>query len=210
LCIVLLITTALFAQDFSADLVTLAPSSKAGPDEANNPPAASAPTRFYASKDKVRFGAGGGPNQLALTVIADLTKQTTTSLFSWQSAYRITKGVPKTLHFFPTSDPQNACVDWQKIAGASLACQKAGSEKLNGQEMVKYRSIDPARPTEYIWVDPKLNFVVRWQGDKSISELRNVKEGPQDASLFAIPKDYAELKPQAQKPKAIKPPTKPK
>jgi len=43
---------------------------------------------------------------------------------------------------------------------------------------------------EYVWVDTKLSYVIKWDMRDAAAEPQNIKEGPQSADLFEIPKSY--------------------
>jgi hypothetical protein len=61
---------------------------------------------------------------------------------------------------------------------------------VNGRSAIKYAG-SSKNGSGYAWIDPKLRFVLKWEDNKGGTvELRNIKEGPQDPSLFQIPSDY--------------------
>ena len=47
-----------------------------------------------------------------------------------------------------------------------------------------------------VWVDKALKFVIKWQAAGTGADLRNIKEEPQAAGLFAVPSDYRMAAPQ--------------
>jgi len=52
--------------------------------------------------------------------------------------------------------------------------------------------------------------VIKWDGEKSAAELKNIQEGPQSASLFDIPTDYEKIDPAAARAKNKNQSSKPK
>ena len=64
---------------------------------------------------------------------------------------------------------------------------------MNGRSTVKYTGTSNTGDTGTAWVDRKLRFVIKWEGEKGAAELQNIQEGPQAASLFEIPSDYEKM-----------------
>jgi hypothetical protein len=46
-----------------------------------------------------------------------------------------------------------------------------------------------------LWIDRQLRFPVRTVEDDETGELRNIKIGPQPASLFQVPAGYKKVNP---------------
>ena len=76
-----------------------------------------------------------------------------------------------------------------------IVCEKVGNDMVDGRKTVKYKRPTTNSEADYIWVDPKLNYVIKWHMDKTDAELRNIAEGPQSAGLFVIPQGYEPLRP---------------
>jgi len=103
----------------------------------------------------------------------------------------------KKTPLFPSelAKPALAGADAQPCAGEEgMTCRKVGSEALNGREADKWevRKAGEAEPS-LLWVDKRLRIVVRRESGDSLFELKNIQEGPQDASLFAVPADYQKM-----------------
>jgi hypothetical protein len=177
---------ALRAQDFSADVVYSAVSAAGAQTSPRNP------SKLQVSKGKMRLETGGVTNTILL-VNAD--EHTTIALFPLRKAYQYLASSPS--EYFRVVDAENACPDWQKASGQKILCEKAGHEMVDGRQTVKYenKSVSGEGSTTAVWVDPALNFVVRWQSADTGAELRNIKPGPQSADLFGIPQGYTVLKP---------------
>jgi len=89
-----------------------------------------------------------------------------------------------------------------------LGIAKTGTEEVNGELCDKYRygtdrqiaqipevRVAPAlrnrpRVSGFIWVSPSTHMIVKSENPGSTSEWKNIKIGPQDASLFEVPADY--------------------
>jgi hypothetical protein len=187
LALLSLLTTGAFAQqDFSADMVNTSDKTAAGTG------------KIYASKDKMRF-EGSQQNGHGGTVIMNFSTQTMDILMPERKMYIENPmgqgpGAQHTLNLFRVGDAENACDEWQKwrkMAGKSGgSCQKAGSDIVNGRSTVKYEGTSAEGDASTVWIDPKLRFPIKWQGKNSGGEMRNIQEGAQPASLFAVPSDY--------------------
>ena len=178
------------AQEFSAEVV-YAPVLKDQDPPASGttvPPVPSA--KLYVSKDRMRFESGG---LTGLIMIVDVAKQTAVALFPSQKSYRQLGSRPSV--YFRVTDAENACPDWQKAVGKEITCEKVGDDVVGGRKTVKYRSPTPNSGNDYIWIDSKLNYVIKWHVEKTDAELRHIAEGPQSADLFAIPQGYEPRKP---------------
>jgi hypothetical protein len=182
------------AQEFSADVVFTPVSSK--PDGGTGRPAV--PTvpsaRLYVSKEQMRFESRGVTGQ---TLLVDDANQTTVALFPRENTYEPLGSRPR--EYFRVSDADRACPDWQKAVGKKIDCAKVGREVVDGRRSVKYSRHLGGGSAEYVWIDRKLNFVIKWRTDQTEAQLRNIQEGPQSAQLFAVPQNYKILTPRKSK-----------
>lgn len=177
-------------QEFSANVV-YAPVLKGQDAPAGRTPVPPVPSaKLYVSKDRMRIESGG---LTGLTMIVDAANHTTVALFPSQKSYRQLGSRPST--YFRVTNAENACPDWQKAAGTEITCEKVGNDVVDGRKTVKYRSPTPNKAADYLWVDPILNYVIKWHKDETEAELRNIEEGPQSADLFVIPQGYEPLRP---------------
>ena len=79
--------------------------------------------------------------------------------------------------------------------------EKLGSETLNGRATEKWRCTgqtalpEGEQPSDAtVWYDPELEFEIKTVEDNGkIFEIRDVKVGAQDASMFEIPAGYQKL-----------------
>ena len=169
-----------FAQEFSADLV-------------RQKPAGAANSKVNVSAGKVRLETAGQahPNY----VILSLAQRQSAMVLPDSKSYVVSPPghVPSSIPFFIVDDPDHACAAWEKSVGIPKSCTKAGDDTINGRSAVKYTGTSGNGDTGTAWVDRKLRFVVKWEGEKGAAELQNIQEGPQAASLFEIPSDYEKL-----------------
>jgi hypothetical protein len=182
------------AQEFSADVVFTPVSGK--PDGATGRPAV--PTvpsaRLYVQKEQMRFESRGVTGQ---TLVVDDANQTTVALFPRNKTYEPLGSRPS--EYFRVADAERACPDWQKAVGKEIDCKKVGSEVVEGRRSVKYSRHMAGGSAEYVWIDRKLNFVIKWRTDQIEAQLRNVQQGPQSAELFAVPQNYKIVTPRKSK-----------
>jgi hypothetical protein len=153
-------------------------------------------SKIYFAKDKIRFDSRDPSNPGAF--IMNLSNQSMTILMPQQHMYMEmpadAQEQRQMFSFFKTSDVENACGDWLKLANNKRGtCHKLGSETVNGRNTVKYEGTNSKGEASQVWLDPKLRFPVKWQGSSGGGELHNIQEGTQPASLFAIPAGYTKM-----------------
>jgi hypothetical protein len=195
--VVVLLAAGLFAQEFSADMVT---TRKEG--------AAEHQAKIFVGDHKIRIegnrqegerGMGGG------AFIVDESNQTTTILIPERKMYiqstpeQNRAGYQNMQALFRPTDPNNACPQWQAAMEAVknekklTSCRKIGTDIVNGRAAVKYEGVNSDGEKGYVWVDPKLRFFLKMVSNDGTTEMRNIKEGTQPASLFEPPSDYTKF-----------------
>jgi len=186
-CVLALVLSAAFAvaqTEFSAEVVD---SHKQG---------TTSESKIYFSKDKIRFDSRDANSPGAF--IMNLSNQSMTILMPQQHMYMEMPADAQEqrnmFSFFKTSDVENACGDWLKLANnKGGSCHKLGNETVNSRNTVKYEGTNSKGEASQVWLDPTLRFPVKWQGTSGSGELRNIQEGSQSASLFAIPAGYTKM-----------------
>jgi len=168
------------AQDFSADVfnVTAKDASKSG--------------KVYVKGAKMRIDRGeASPEQSTPLVLIDGESHTATIIDAANHAYmKAEVGPEQGLSFFRLKDSNNACADFEKMASMG-GCKKAGNETVSGRQTVKYAGKSEDGKPVAMWVDPEVNFVVKWQTKSGeMGELRNIKVAPQADSLFQLPSGF--------------------
>lgn len=189
LCALLLplLSLSLFAQEFSGDFVPI------GKDRSH-----SGPSKVFVGKDKMRIETNEGGEVGTGAAIVDFVNQKTTILVPQQKMYMESmpqmKMQEKNVWFRP-DDPNNACPQYISLVkkhnpNENVTCRKVGTDTLNGRSTIKYAGTSN-NGSGFVWIDPQLRFVVKWLNDKGDgTELRNIQEGSQDASLFVVPPDF--------------------
>jgi hypothetical protein len=106
---------------------------------------------------------------------------------------------------FVTVDPDNPCRQWQAMAEvAGLAdhdnwrCEPAGIETIGGRETTAFRAV-PGNGSFFVgWIDRARRFPLRVKTDDgAYITAEAIRDEPQDAALFEIPKHARKFDPQA-------------
>ena len=178
--LVLLVVPA-FSQEFSADLVRQKPQNVAG-------------TKVSVSGDRVRFEVAGQQKTPSYAII-NVAQRTSTMVLPDNKSYVVSPPghLSSSIPLFHIDDPENACKAWEKAMQNPGTCKKIGDDTLNGRRTVKYTGTIENGDIGTAWIDSKLHFAIKWEGEKTVAELENIKEGPQAASLFEVPTDYQKM-----------------
>ena len=178
--LLLLLTVHALSQDFSADLVRQKP---------QNAPT----TKMSVSGDKVRFEVAG--QKTSSFAVINVAQRSSTMVLPDTKSYVVSPAghLASSIPLFHIDDPGNACKSWEKSMDNPGTCKKVGEDTVNGRAAVKYTGVLENGDTGTAWIDSKLHFAIKWEGEKSGAELQNIQEGPQDAKLFEIPSDYQKL-----------------
>ncbi len=75
-----------------------------------------------------------------------------------------------------------------------FVCHSMGSENVDGRPAAKWAVTDDAdKNSGVVWIDDRLQIVTKSMDNTGQMEMRNIKEGPQPAELFAPPAGYQKL-----------------
>jgi len=98
-------------------------------------------------------------------------------------------GGPVRIPKLGTVDPTNPCG-----SGELSSCIRLGAEMLNGFATQKWQYVNQDGETVTSWIASRLRFPVKTEADSgATTEIRNVVEGPQPATLFAVPAGFAQV-----------------
>lgn len=96
-------------------------------------------------------------------------------------------------------NPNAACpkivemMRYSDIEGA-WTCARLGNDTVNGRAAIEYEAVSPRNARSYLWIDPKLKSLIKNQTPQGrTAELREIREGPQAATLFQIPSGYRKI-----------------
>ena len=177
----ILVAVSALGQEFSADLARQKPQNAAN-------------TKVSVSGDKVRFEVAGKQKDPSYAII-NVAQRSSTMVLPGNKSYIVSPSghLASSIPLFHIADPEDACKAWEKAMQNPGTCKKIGDDTLNGRATVKYTGAMENGDTGTAWIDKKLNFVIKWEGDKTVAELQNIQEGPQQASLFEVPGDYQKM-----------------
>src|SRR5580698_6374454 len=143
-------------------------------------------TRFNVGDDKVRWVTTRG-DSVTGAVILDFRRRTLTALDDQtEQYYTPSDNDPATeladlFFIMRPADLRDPCKSWNAAAPADkwqLTYKRSGK-------------------TGYAWIDPHLHYLVKMQDPaaQTTMQVREVKEGPQEPSLFVVPHGYTKMDP---------------
>ncbi len=112
------------------------------------------------------------------------------TLMHGQKMYMEMSGIGRAANRSPIpriGDPMNPCAN-----RPGVTCKKVGTETVNGRmcEKWEFTGKNPGENGTY-WIDSKTRFPIKTVLQNGFTmEYTNIKEGPQDPSLFAVPAGY--------------------
>ena len=163
----------MFSQQFSAEMV-------------REKPAGVPASKVSVSGEKMRFEMNS--KQLTIAII-DLKQESGFMILPDNKSYTRMPGdrLSTAMPFFHVTNPENACPAWDAFVGKPGSCSKVGDATVDNREAVKYKGVARNGDTGFAYVDRKLDFVTKWESDRSVVSFKNISEGPQASSLFNIP-----------------------
>ncbi|RMD71376.1 MAG: hypothetical protein D6819_01790 [Gammaproteobacteria bacterium] len=105
----------------------------------------------------------------------------------------VTKQGGRTQRSYQWIDPQRGMAIKQEFPGFELERRYLGKAKVRGRQVEKWAiTVRQRGRTEkgIEYIDPELKVVLRREHGGQVTELRNIKVGPQPKSLFTIPAGY--------------------
>lgn len=96
---------------------------------------------------------------------------------------------PGSMFMAGPSDPTNPCG-----SGGNTNCVQGEAETLNGYQTIRWEYKSPQGVKTRAWISTRLRFPIKTiDDDGSSTEFTSIVEGPQPASLFAIPSDFTRM-----------------
>jgi hypothetical protein len=169
--------------EFSAEAVYAS-----APGMKQPPPTSSA--KLYVGADKMRIDFAG---IVGHSLIVDEAAHTIVALLPDRKAYEPLASRPA--EYFRIANAEDACPAWQRAVGTPIHCEKSGAELVAGRKTVKYTRATGRESMDEIWVDPTLQFAVKWRIDGIEVALRDIHDGAQPADRFVVPDDYGPIGP---------------
>ena len=171
-----------FSQQFSAEMVREKPEG--------------VPTsKVSVSGEKMRFETTGKQTTKTSIAIINLKDESGVMILPDNKSYTpmMSGHLATAMPFFRPTDAENACPAWDTFVGKPGTCSKVGNETVDNRETVKYKGVARNGDTGFAYVDRKLDFVTKWEGEKSVVAFKNISEGPQEASLFTVPAGFEKM-----------------
>jgi hypothetical protein len=168
------------AQEFSADVAVLA-----APGTASR--------TIHVSGNKVRAETNGPAGTV---MVVDVAANTAVLLLPQDKVYIDMRRLGHMNQAFMPVDVDDPCRTWQARGAVDgddthWTCRRIGNETVGGRETIKYAASSSKGDDGFVWIDPKLKFMVRSANAAGQGmELRDIREAPQSASLFEIPAGY--------------------
>jgi hypothetical protein len=158
--------------------------------------------RLYVSGDKVRIESPDFPDGFFLI---DDAKPAAYFVRSAQAVFMDARRSTVLTRLFVPVDPDNPCRQWQavaEIAGLAeqgdLRCEPAGVETIDARETMAYRATPATGRTFVGWIDRIRRFPLRIKTDDgAIVTAESIRDEPQAANLFELPKGARKFDPQA-------------
>ena len=188
LTLIFVMTPLVFSQDFSAEMFDLHPGR---PDS----------VKIFVEGSKVRMEPQGKGKD-AQIMIWDTAGQKSYVLSPARRMYMEigSSMLQRAINLWRPADVEDACPDWLKVSqqlgpGEKPAtCRKVGDDIVNGRSAVKYEGTSGDGKKGEVWIDVKVRFLLKVVSpDGGGMELRNIHEGPSDASLFEVPPGYKKM-----------------
>ena len=149
--------------------------------------------KLYVSQGAMRMDMEGeGPRQAI--IITTFATKTVDILMPQQHMYMEHKAGDNPMHRGPNTsdlhpyDPKNPC-----SADPDTTCKNLGTETVNGRSTDHWQVTHKDGNVSDVWIDNKLHFPIKTVSGGTTWQLTNIKEGPQDASLFQVPAGYQKM-----------------
>jgi hypothetical protein len=149
--------------------------------------------KMYVDQHAMRMDMEGeGPREAI--IITTFATNTVAILMPQQHLYMEHKAGENPMRRGPNTedvhpyDPKNPC-----SAEPGTTCKNLGTETVNGRSADHWQITHKDGRVSEVWIDNQLHFPIKTVSEGSIWQLSNIKEGPQDASLFQIPSGYRKM-----------------
>jgi len=185
-----LLASSLFAQDphltpFSADIQMSSMQA--------NPVNRDMSGKLYVSPQAMRMDMQGEGAREA-NIITTFATQTVDIIMPQQRMYMEHRAGENPMHRGPNTsdvhpyDPKNPCA-----SDPGSTCKNMGTETINGRSADHWQITHKDGTVSDIWIDNSLHFPIKTVSGGTTWQLTNIKEGPQEPSLFQVPAGYHKM-----------------
>ena len=147
--------------------------------------------KMYWGSGRIRFDMNAQSHDVSM--INDSAKKTTYMIMHQQRMYmemgaNNPMGPRVRMPDIKPYDPDNPCANEE-----GYTCKKVGAETVNGRSCDKWE-FTGSQGKRTAWIDQRLHFPIRIVSpDGTTTDVTNVKEGSQPASLFEVPAGYTKM-----------------
>ncbi len=148
--------------------------------------------KLYVDQQAMRMdmqSAEGGAN-----IITTFATQTTDIIMPQQHMYMEHRAGDNPMHRGPNTsdvhpyDPKNPCA-----SDPGSTCKNLGTETVNGRSTEHWQVTHKDGNVSDVWIDNSLHFPIKTVSGGTSWQLTNIKEGPQDPSLFQVPAGFHKM-----------------
>lgn len=152
----------------------------------------------YSGKSRMRIEPDSSRTNAPI-VLLDFDEGTSYLLMPYQKSFiQISgaEGAPKQrITLLKPVDPARPCDSLVSNADKNaVPCRNAGPGQLNGRNVTKWVGTLPDGQEGYVWMDNKLDLIVKLETPGNKVELQDIQEQAQDPELFTIPSGYARIR----------------
>jgi hypothetical protein len=153
-----------------------------------------APPRMRVDMSRAGETKKAGPGGGKMTVIVDAPAKVMYMLMIEQHMYMefstdkdssMTQNLPKFSDMLRGGEPCSG--------REGVTCKKVGTESIDGRPCDKWELTEKSGKIQTYWMDQRLHFPLKVISRDITTVYTNIKEGPQDPSLFKVPSDYRKM-----------------
>lgn len=149
--------------------------------------------KMYVDQQAMRMDmTGQGPG--AVNIITTFATRTVDIIMPQQHMYMEHRAGENAMRRGPDTadvhpyDPKNPCA-----SEPGTTCKDMGTETVNGRTTEHWQVTHKDGNVSDVWIDNSLHFPIKTVSGGTTWQLTNIKEGPQEASLFQVPAGYRRM-----------------
>ncbi len=149
--------------------------------------------KMYVDQQAMRMDMTGEGGHEVM-IITTFATQTVDMVMPQQHMYMEHKADQNAMHRGPNTsdvhpyDPKNPCA-----SDPGSTCKDLGNETVNGRTADHWQVTHKDGNVSDVWIDNSLHFPIKTVSGGTTWQLTNIKEGPQDPSLFQVPAGYHKM-----------------
>jgi hypothetical protein len=149
--------------------------------------------KIYVGQGAMRMDMNGEAGHEA-NIITTFATKTVDIVMPQQHMYMEHRAGENAMHHGPDTtdvhpyDPKNPCA-----SDPGSTCKNLGTESVNGRSADHWQITHKDGSVSNVWIDNSLHFPIKTVSGGTTWQLTNIKEGPQDPSLFQVPAGYRKM-----------------